>query len=195
MAKKCNLLLFLFSCFICVCYGNPGLYVSTPDPAGAAREKLQQIYLAEIGVREKTNRNDGKRVAEYLRYTGLGEGHAWCAAFVSWCFKQAGYDAPRNAWSPALFPSKRIIWRKQQQYRSSLTSNGAKGKAPRPQKGDVFALWYKNLGRIGHAGFVDEWGDSLVITVEGNTSEGNKQEGVYRKRRPTSSIYAVARWL
>ena len=77
----------------------------------AVRERLQQIYVAEIGVLEKTNRNDGKRIGEYLRYSGLGEGYAWCAAFVSWCFKEAGYSSPRTAWSPALFPSKRIIWR------------------------------------------------------------------------------------
>ena len=172
------------------------------------RDRLQKIYLAEVGVTERTNRNDGERVAEYLRYTGLGEGYAWCAAFVSWCFSRAGYEAPRTAWSPALFPSKRIIWRKQDLYRSDVagkSSSGdragtsgrgfAKGTTERPQKGDVFALWYSNLKRIGHAGFVDEWGSSMVITVEGNTREGNAPEGVYRKRRPTSSIYAVARWL
>src|SRR5699024_8404395 len=45
----------------------------------SARDQLQQIYSGEVGVRELTGRNDGKRVAEYLRYTDLGEGYAWCA--------------------------------------------------------------------------------------------------------------------
>lgn len=200
MAKNIHLLLFLLGCFVCVCYGHPRLYVKaqephsvvkTQDPNEAARQNLQQIYLREIGVREKTNRNDGERIREYLRYTGLGEGYAWCAAFVSWCFKEAGYEAPRTAWSPSLFPSKRMIWRRQDLH----GNNSHTRPRMRPQKGDVFALWYTNLKRIGHAGFVDEWGDSMVITVEGNTSDGTKLEGVYRKRRPTSSLYAVARWL
>jgi hypothetical protein len=156
------------------------------DPEERARRMLREIYSAEVGVREKSNRNDGERIGQYLGYTGLGEGYAWCAAFVSWCFKEVGRDTPRTAWSPSLFPSKRIIWRKGDR----LPTVGAQ-----PQKGDVFAIWYPNLKRIGHAGFVDDWGDSMVITVEGNTSEGGKQEGVFRKRRPTNSIYAVADWL
>lgn len=165
------------------------------DPGAAARQRLQQIYTAEIGVLEKTNRNDGERIGQYLRYTGLGEGYAWCAAFVSWCFNQAGYASPRTAWSPSLFPSKRIIWRKGDRVPAAAAGNASARRAVRPQRGDVFALWYAHLKRIGHAGFVDEWGDSMVITVEGNTSDGQKQEGVFRKRRPVHSIYAVASWL
>ena len=49
------------------------------------RHRIVRIASAEIGVKEATGNNDGRRVAEYLGYTGFGEGYAWCAAFVSWC--------------------------------------------------------------------------------------------------------------
>src|SRR5690606_17849575 len=96
-----------------------GCYVSDADKTGSAdakssayspRDRLQAIYLGEVGVRERTGRNDGERIAEYLHYTDLGEGYAWCASFVSWVYGQAGYAEPRTAWSPSLFPSKRVIW-------------------------------------------------------------------------------------
>src|SRR5690606_21016289 len=55
-----------------------------------------QVARAEIGVKEHSGRNDGARVGSYLRYTGLGEGYEWCAAFVSWCFGQLGLPEPNT---------------------------------------------------------------------------------------------------
>ena len=177
------------------------VYVNTADPYAkpakayvngvdevelSARDRLQAIYMAEVGVRDLSGRNDGERVAEYLRYTDLGEGYAWCASFVSWVYGQAGFAEPRTAWSPALFPAKRVIWRRGDITRSSI-----------PKKGDVFGIYFNSVKRIAHAGFVDEWGDKYVVTVEGNTNEAGSREGdgVYRKLRPVSSIYRVAKWL
>lgn len=102
-------------------------------------------------------------------------------AFGAFSGKVENYPQPRSAWPPSLFPSKRIIWKP----RSSTKT---------PQTGDVFAIYYPNLKRIGHAGFIDEWDDKMVVTVKGNTSDGQQAESVYRKRRPTSSLYAVANW-
>jgi|GEM_PF-464982 len=68
------------------------------------RVRIIRIATAELGIRETTGRNDGERVEEYLRYTHLGKGYEWCAAFVCWCYGQAGLPEPRNPWSPALFP-------------------------------------------------------------------------------------------
>ncbi|WP_262249695.1 CHAP domain-containing protein [Parapedobacter soli] len=157
----------------------------------AQSKQLKEIYRAEIGVKEATGNNDGSRVGEYLRYCGLGEGYAWCAAFVSWCHWQAGYPEPRNAWAATLLPTARRV------------------NDPRP--GDVFGIYYTNLKRIAHVGFVDEWDDQYCITVEGNTGPptdhaitddyaanpiraGPARDGVYRKRRPIRTIHAVARW-
>lgn len=146
---------------------------------GSDEVGLKKTYLAEIGVQEATGNNDGPRVAEYLRYCGLGEGYEWCAAFVSWCHGQAGYLAPRNAWAAALFPAQRTVW-----------TNGRRAAGrDRPQAGDVFGIYMAGKKRIGHCGFVDEWEGSWCITVEGNV--GN---AVVRKRRPVRTIRVVARW-
>lgn len=152
----------------------------------ALRDELQRIYRAEVGVRELSGKNDGKRVEEYLAATNLGKGHAWCAAFVSWAFAQAGFEEPNTPWSPALFPSNRLIWPQK-----------ADAKSAAPMRGDVFGIWFPQLKRIAHAGFVDEWGAAFVVTVEGNTNEAGSAEGdgVYRKRRPIGSLHSVANWV
>jgi hypothetical protein len=75
-----------------------------------ASERLIPIAMAELWVREKTGKNDGKRVEEYLASVKLKKGDPYCAAFVSWVFKEAGYDLPRTGWSPALFPA--AVWPK-----------------------------------------------------------------------------------
>lgn len=154
------------------------------------RAKIQQIYSAEIGVREATGKNDGKRVEEYLAVTQLGKGYAWCASFVSWVFAEAGFPQPRSPWSPSLFPKNRIIWEYQ-------PPNPSRLKPDPPATADVFGIYFTNLKRIAHVGFVDEWGDKYVITVEGNTNEAgsNEGDGVYKKRRLISSIYQVADWV
>ena len=189
-------------------YG-PQLMLSACRPSSEGGQKvstahewmqLQARYRNEIGIPEATGRKDGPRVAEYLRYCGLGEGYAWCAAFVSWCHGQAGYAAPRNAWSPALFPLSRMIWSNDEGTRSI------------PKEGDVFGIYYANLRRIAHVGFVDGWDGTWCITVEGNTGPpadgandarggpanpiraGPSTDGVFRKRRPVRTIHAVARW-
>src|SRR5690554_6182803 len=78
--------------------GSAGLGQCTSASTSIHIPTLREIYMGELGVKEATGRNDGHRVGEYLRYCGLGEGYEWCAAFVSWCHKQAGFAEPRNAW-------------------------------------------------------------------------------------------------
>jgi len=172
----------------------------------AESKQLEEIYTAELGVKEATGNNDGSRVEEYLRYCGLGEGYAWCAAFVSWCHGQAGYPAPRNAWAAALFPASKTIWHAE----SAIGGNAGAGSTTMPRPGDVFGIYYTNLRRIAHVGFVDGWDDTWCVTVEGNTGPdepadtrsdpanpiraGPPVDGVYKKRRPVRTIRAVARW-
>ncbi|SEM72834.1 CHAP domain-containing protein [bacterium A37T11] len=167
---------------------------------------IRRIYAAEVGVRETTGRNDGPRVQQYLQVVGLKGNYSYCAAFISWTFAQAGMAEPRTAWSPALFPKNRVIWER----------NTGGGKTVRntqeitPQTGDVFSLYFQEVGRIGHCGFVDEWSGRWCMTVEANTNDvgsvattdnvGNPiragpGEGVYRKKRSVSTLYKVADWV
>ena len=151
-----------------------------------AQLRVSEIYSKEIGVRERTGNNDGQRVEEYLRSCNLKKGNPWCAAFVTWTFKQAKVDAIVSAYSPSWFPKK-----------STIYTRGANGNKT-PQKADVFGIYFSNKGRIAHVGFIDVWEDnSYCITVEGNTiDEGSREgDGVYRKRRLKNQIYKVSRFL
>ena len=66
-----------------------------------------------------------------------------------------------------------------------------------PSHGDIFGLYFPEKKRIAHVGFIEEWNDPWVTTVEGNTNVLGSREGdgVYRKRRLVRSIYKVARYV
>lgn len=140
-------------------------------------QKILSIAQSQIGVREATGKNDGQQVEQYLQYVGFKKGNPWCAAFVSWVFGQAGFKSPRSAWSPALFPAKR------------LTKN--------IQAAIVFGIYFPDLKRIAHCGLVEKQQGHWLRTIEGNTNVAGSREGdgVYRKLRHTRSIYAYANWL
>jgi len=142
-----------------------------------SREKLVNLATREIGVREKTGHNDGIRVEAYLASVGLKKGLPWCAAFVSWIYKEAGFIYPRSGWSPALFPPYRLA-------RSALP-------------GDLLAIYFPKLKRIAHVGIVEKQEGNWYLSVEGNTnSQGSSEgDGVYRKRRHVKTIYQIADWV
>ncbi|MBO9675415.1 MAG: CHAP domain-containing protein [Sphingobacteriaceae bacterium] len=159
-------------------YSLPGRNSIKPvsTKATAEGEKLLQIARKELGVREASGRNDGPRVAAYLRYVNIGEGSPWCVAFVSWVFGQAGYAEPRTAWSPALFP----VTKRTKQVNPAV----------------VFGIYFSRLKRIAHCGFVERPDGDWLITIEGNTNMAGSREGdgVYRKRRPLKAIKYFADW-
>ena len=152
------------------------------------RDKLQQSYTSQIGIREASGQNDGFDVEKYLASTGLGKGYAWCAAFVNWNFKQIGVQTVKSpAWSPSWFPEDKIIYQP-----STHTLNAF------PQSGDVFGIYFNSKGRIAHVGFVDQWpGGQFAITVEGNTNDAGSREGdgVYRKKRIKRQIHSVSSFI
>jgi hypothetical protein len=139
-------------------------------------ERLIPIALAELWVREESGKNDGKRVEEYLTTVGLKKGDPYCAAFVSWVFKQAGYVMPRTGWSPALFPTARLV----------------KAAAP----GNVFGIYFPAMKRIAHCGLVVSSRSDWITTVEGNTdaSGGREGGGVYQRLRHKKSIRLFSDW-
>jgi len=143
----------------------------------ALRQRIVDIALNEIGVKEATGNSDGQRVEEYLVYTGLGKGYAWCAAFVSWCYGQAGLSVPRNAWSPALFPMSR-------RYIGQQTKQGSIRPA------DLFAIYSQQRGRINHVGIIRKLEGKWILTIEGNV-----EDQVLSKRRPLATIYTFSNWL
>lgn len=172
------------------------------------RIRVQQIYTSQIGIREK-GINAGADVEKYLLYVNLPKDNPWCAAFVCWVFGRAGVGNPRSGWSPDLFPASRTILPRVESGTAQLTKSGKlktesgwtdnwrqTSNAQIPRAGDVFGLYFPEKGRIAHVGFVDEWKDPWMVTVEGNTNVLGSREGdgVYRKRRLIRSVYKVARY-
>lgn len=152
-------------------------------PAGQRNCVLMQA-AADVGVRESTGRNDGPEVERYLAHVGLGKGHAWCAAFVSYHLSKCGVANPRSAWSPAFAAEAQRVWTPRKASRSLLP-------------GDVFSLYYANLGRVGHVGFVSGAEGRYILTIEGNTSGPGSREGdgVYARRRELSKIHAITNYI
>lgn len=146
---------------------------------------VQQTYLGQLHVREASGRNDGTQVEAYLAVTKMPKGQPWCAAFVCWTLTQCGIPNPKNAFSPALFRNRLTVYTRGQ------------GNAYSFQRGDVFGLFYTNLNRIGHVGFIHSENERFFITVEGNTNQAGSREGdgVYRKRRPKKTIYKISRYI
>jgi hypothetical protein len=144
----------------------------TSHPAGAAR--LIALAKKELAVRELRGKNEGPRVEVYLRYVGLGKGHAWCAAFVSWLHGQAGFAQPRSGWSPALFPGSKQL------------------KVAKP--GAVLGIYVPALKRIAHVGLVIGIQQDWVQSIEGNTNPSGSREGdgVYSRLRHRRTISKYA---
>lgn len=140
------------------------------------RERIMAIARAEIGTREATGNNDGKRVEEYLATVKLRKGNPYCAAFVSFIFNNAGYSLPRTGWSPALFPKNRLT-------NDILPAN-------------LFSIYFTSLRRVAHVGFVDRQKGDWVITVEANTSYSGARngDGVFKRIRHIKTIHSFSDW-
>lgn len=195
-------------------------------PTASIRQEVAAIYHAEVGTLEIGKNNHGPGPKKYLASCGLDEGFAYCACFVKWVLERCNIPTQGgNAWSPSWFPEERVIWKqgkavdrfrsvktyltdrqaltgaKTASIPSSARSDGQNRGEGEPQQGDVFGLYFTKLGRIGHVGFVDQWGgprgDDWVYTVEGNTNgEGSREgDGVHARRRLKRHIHIVANWI
>lgn len=146
--------------------------------------------LGEVGTMEEGN-NAGAQVEQYLGSVGLGPGYPWCAAFVHWTHRQCGIaPLPARPFAAAAAWDERPVWR------PSGWSPETDPYTPISEDGDVFTLWYNNLGRIGHCGIIMDEDKDYVTTIEGNTGSGGEREGqgVYKRKRLKKSLHSVARW-
>ena len=187
MAKTKTIYVYLLCFFVCSSITGQDLVGQTEiqKEEQYTRQCVKELYDSQVGVRETGGFNRGPYVEMYLASVDLGPGYAWCAAFVSWCYQNAGVDAPRSGWVPSYaLKDKRIYQR-------------GKFQLQKPQSGDVFLIWYNSLNRPAHIGFVDEWNEDWVITVEGNTNDNGSREGdgVYRKRRLKKQIWVVSNFV
>lgn len=129
--------------------------------------KIAQKYLGQGGAR-------------FRSYCGLPSGAAWCDAFVTYIFNEAG-----NA---SLFCSG-----KKQTYCPTTIKICAKDMAQVPMylamPSDVIFFDWERNGVPNHIGFVR----SKVSTDTINTTEGNTSNKVMNKTRPAKYVQAIYR--
>lgn len=130
------------------------------------RDKVVQVAYSQLGVKEIGGENRGPDVEKYLAYAHAGPGDPWCAAFVQWCFGQAG----REFNDIGITASTSTF--------QNMADHGWAAATPRP--GDI--VYYGSE----HTGIVVGYSDGQVTTIEGNTSDpaGVGGEGVYLKKKP-----------
>lgn len=149
---------------------------------------VRESYLSYVGVVEEGGNNRGSHIKKFLNYTGLDEGYAWCSAFVCYVLGECDIDNPKSAWTPTIGSHKSgetiYIKNKGQAFPNEVGENNM-----------VFTLYYSNLKREGHTGFIDQiiLSDEKCVTVEGNTNDGGGREGdgVHRKFRHIDMIYKI----
>lgn len=165
---------------------------------------LVDLALAEVGVREEGGNNRGPRIREYQAATWLKPAPwPWCAAFICWLIREwlklptvrealsLRNDRQVENWRPrtaGAFDFER--WARSQKLRV----------LPRTSKalaGDLVVFSFSHIGIV----LKDQQpGATTIETVEGNTNgagtrDSNSGDGVWRKRRPLSSVRSFIRLL
>lgn len=144
-------------------------YATLPARGGSRRGRAAlaaAIGELKAGACEVGGNNRGPYVRKYLAPAGLGEGEAWCTAFVSWCFLQGGGG------DEAAMPFRYTAGARD--LLAQLKREGwanAPGSSYAPLPGDVVVWWRVSLqGWQGHAGLVHSVRDGMLYTIEGNRS-------------------------
>lgn len=117
------------------------------NPAMAATNRIVAVAQSQLGKGEIGGDNRGQYVKKYTH----GKETAWCAGFVSWVIREAGYKEPyllsaKTYWKS--FHNKRIT---------------------HPRPGDIICFYRGSRGgRQGHVGIVKSVRGMEVYTIEGN---------------------------
>lgn len=136
------------------------------------KQARSQLYVQEWPIKK----NKGPGVKKYLNSVGLGEGYAWCMAFIYWCVQEVCNDYKL---SNPLQKTGGVLaqW------------NGSKVlQVEKPEIGDVFIM---DFGKgLGHAGIIVDLDGDVITTIEGNTNDEASREGyiVAEKKRMIKSI-------
>lgn len=149
------------------------------------RQRLVDVAVAELGVKETDGPNDGPEVVKYQLATYLAPGPwPWCAAFVAWCIREWA-QAPdvRRALrlSPESPPPAATLeqWRFKSPRAFDFESWGAQhgcrvlGEGELALLGDVITFDFSHIGIVRQ----DEVPGRPILTVEGNTNDAGSRDG------------------
>lgn len=118
-----------------------------------------------IGVREKTNNNDGKMVELIQKTSGGKKGYAWCMYFVQTCI---AYAEVKTGLKSKIKSSGSCA--------DVRTNSEAEMKVKNiPLQGAVI-LWIHKNGN-GHTGIVVAADEETFFAIEGNTTGGLDEQG------------------
>lgn len=136
--------------------------------------------LGEVGISEyPPASNNVKYNTWYYNKEVSGAAYPWCAAFISWLFKEDRDMCPRTASCAEM-----LAW---------FEKRGQVVKSP--QAGDiVFFKYSTNSRRTNHVGLVVGVQGNNISTIEGNTSiSSDDNGGAVMKRMRNNHIVAYAR--
>lgn len=143
--------------------------------------KSREIAKKQVGVKEKTNNNDGKEVEAYLKSVGLPKGFPYCAAGQYYCWADATKfycniyknPVPKTASANGMY--------------DGLAKTGTR-VVYAPAVNDLI-VWKNVNSYTGHIERVDSvCAKGWVVTIGFNTASGNKGNqrdggGVYYRLR------------
>lgn len=127
----------------------PALVNDIPTNSGSG--SIVDIAIGELGVQESGRKDCGPPT----KYTG-GACAQWCAYFVTWVYKKAGYNIPSIGGAKATYD-----WFGKNQI------NFTRGSAT-PQPGDVILFSGAGSASGYHIGLVEKVENNRVHTIEGN---------------------------
>lgn len=156
---------------------RPAAPAAVRGPAAPAstefRQRILDIARGEIGIVEKTNRNDGE-VTKYPNAFGRGT-EKWCADFTSWVCNQAGGEL-NDPYTPSVV--------------NRLKAKDLWKGTDDPEPGDLVLFDWNHDKKADHIGLVEFVNaDGSIGTIEGNTNNPTTgQEGVWRRERALSTV-------
>ena len=131
-----------------------------------------------LGTQEEPAHSNRTKIGARFGWNGV----PWCAETVSVVLRDSGFKIAKNASAPGLFVE--------------LRKAGWHAVSPTHAKpGDVvFFSWPGTSSTIDHVGFVEgRKADGRLITIEGNTTLPNGNDGVARKLRALNCVAGIIR--
>jgi len=143
------------------------------------RDCLSETFASFVGIQELNGNNRSPIIDYWNNRLNIAKGSPWCASAMTMGFDSCKVKNPRSAWSPAwdISPIGRTIYKRGDNKPTSYVP------------GMIFTLFYKNLGRVGHVGYVYDISGDVAKTYEGNitnsgtreTNSGKDYFGAYRR--------------
>ncbi len=172
-----------------------GMQVSNQPTTAGSRQRFIEIAVSEAKTEISWDdaQSEAEKYLKPLRAPMRALGHIgskpvfydWCAAFVTWCARKAGYripDQPLDFWATMALVESWREWGKQTGYGSRVS------EIDDLEPGDIVLFeWFDGDKALDHIGVFIKKKDEKPITAEGN----KKNKAFYGKRKIANIKYRV----